>query len=56
MGAIQESHSTERFKIRYIVEGQYKILYQINAEKGLIEILSVFNTLQDPSKMLSKEE
>jgi hypothetical protein len=46
----------ESLKIRYLIEGNYKILYQINASRGLIEILAVFDTRQDPSKMLSKEE
>jgi plasmid stabilization system protein ParE len=46
----------ESLKIRYLIEGNYKILYQINDSRGLIEILAVFDTRQDPSKMLSKEE
>lgn len=56
MGTIQENRNAEEFKVRYLVEGNYKILYQINASKGIVEILSVFDTRQDPSKMLSKEE
>ena len=56
MGAIQENHSAEGLKVRYLVEGKHKILYQIDASKGVIEILAVFDTRQDPSKMLSKED
>ncbi len=54
MGAIQQS--LEDLEIRYLIEGDYKILYRINLIVGIIEILSVFDTRQDPSKMLSKED
>jgi plasmid stabilization system protein ParE len=57
MGTIQQSfQDKELLPIRYLVESNYKILYQINAPKGLIEILAVFDTRQNPSKILSKEE
>ena len=56
MGSVQENHNAEGLKVRYLVEGNYKVLYQINASQGLVEILAVFDTRQDPSKMLSKEE
>lgn len=56
MGTVEESRMPEGLKVRYLVEGNYKILYQINASRGLVEILAVFDTRQDPSKMLSKEE
>lgn len=56
MGAVEESKMLENLEIRYLVEGNYKILYQINTSRGLVEILAVFDTRRDPSKMLSKEE
>ena len=56
MGSVQENHNAEGLNVRYLVEGKHKILYQINASQGLVEILAVFDTRQDPSKMLSKEE
>jgi plasmid stabilization system protein ParE len=56
MGTIQQSIQDKGLSIRYLVESNYKILYQINASKGLVEILAIFDTRQDPSKMLSKEE
>lgn len=56
MGAVQENHNAGGETVRYLVQGNYKILYQINTSKGLVEILAVFDTRQDPSKMLSKEE
>ena len=55
MGSIENNSAVERFKVRYLIEDKYKILYRIDASKGIIEILSVFHTQQDPSKMLSKE-
>jgi plasmid stabilization system protein ParE len=56
MGSVQENHNAEGLKVRYLVEGKHKILYQINSSQGLVEILAVFDTRQDPSRMLSKEE
>jgi len=56
IGAVEKSKMLESLKIRYLIEGNYKILYQINDSRGLIEILAVFDTRQDPSKMLSKEK
>ena len=56
MGSVDNHPAVEGFKVRYLIEDKYKILYRINAIKGIIEILSVFNTHQDPSKMLSKKE
>jgi toxin ParE1/3/4 len=55
MGSIENNSLVEGMNLRYLIEGNYKILYRINPQKGTIEILSVFNTRQDPSKMLSKE-
>ncbi len=55
MGTIEQNKALKGLKIRYILEGFYKVLYQINANKGIIEIISIFDTRQDPSKMLSKE-
>ncbi len=56
MGSIENNLAVERFKVRYLIEDKYKILYRINASQGIVEILAVFDTRQDPSKMLSKEE
>lgn len=56
MGKIEENQMPKGLKVRYLVEWNYKILYQINPSQGLVEILAVFDTRQDPSKMLSKEK
>ena len=56
MGAIERNKVFGDSKTRYLLEGYYKILYQINLNQGIIEVISVFDTRQDPSKMLSKEE
>lgn len=36
---------------RYLVNGNYKIIYSIDKEKGHIKILDVFDTRQNPVKM-----
>lgn len=56
MGAIEQELLKHGLNIRYLVESNYKIFYSINQVKGVVEILSVFDTRQNPSKMLSKED
>lgn len=49
MGAVEWSHS-DRFKtVRYLVEGHYKIYYEIRPD--CVEILSVFDTRQNPDRL-----
>jgi len=55
IGAIEQSQIDNNLTIRYLVEGNYKIVYEVNKTKGFIEILTVFDTRQNPSKMLAKE-
>jgi hypothetical protein len=56
MGAIEQELLKRGLNIRYLVESNYKIFYSINQVKGVFEILSVFDTRQNPSKVLSKED
>jgi plasmid stabilization system protein ParE len=56
MGTIEQSKAYKALKVRYLIEGFYKIFYQIDAKRGIIEVISVFDTRQNPSKMLSKKE
>ena len=56
MGTVEQSKAFKDSKVRYLIEGFYKIFYQIDANKGIIEVISIFDTRQDPSKMLSKEK
>lgn len=39
---------------RYIVEGNYKIIYQYIEEKQIIVILDIFHTKQNPPKILNR--
>ncbi len=49
MGPIEWRHS-DRFKtVRYLVEGHYKIYYEIRPDS--VEILSVFDTRQNPERL-----
>jgi len=49
IGAIEEQLSDLRLGHRYLVEGNYKIIYRIDGEN--IYITDIFHTSQDPSKM-----
>jgi len=51
IGQIEEllSHRTETF--RYLVHHNYKIVYWFNREKKQVEIVDVFDTRQNPTKM-----
>jgi toxin ParE1/3/4 len=55
MGQIEQHELYKGMNVRYLIEGFYKIFYQINSAKGIIEIISVFDTRQHSSKMSSKE-
>jgi len=50
MGQEEETLRVLGLQHRYLVEGHYKIVYRI--EKGTIYITDVFDTRQDPDKML----
>jgi toxin ParE1/3/4 len=39
---------------RYLVEGNYKIIYEYVSDKNLVVILDVFNTNRDPQNILRK--
>jgi plasmid stabilization system protein ParE len=51
IGQIEEllSHRAETF--RYLVHRNYKIVYWLNREKNHVEIVDVFDTRQNPTKM-----
>lgn len=40
-----------RFKYRYLVVKNYKLIYSVDQENGLIKIADVFDTRQNPSKI-----
>jgi len=49
IGAIEEQLSNLGLGHRYLVEGNYKIIYRIDGEN--IYITDIFHASQDPSKM-----
>jgi len=49
MGAVEEQLSDLGLGHRYLVEGNYKIIYRIEEDK--VYITDIFHTRQDPSKM-----
>ena len=49
IGTIEEQLSDLALGHRYLVEGNYKIIYRIDGEN--IYITDIFHTSQDPSKM-----
>ena len=52
MGGLEMSQLSKGLKIRYLIEGHCKILYDINLKENVVEILEVFDTRQNPDKML----
>ena len=48
-GQLEELLSDRKNHFRYIIEGNYKIIYWI--EKSVVNIATVFDTRQNPSKM-----
>lgn len=56
MGQVEQEISLKtQQEVRYLISGHCKVLYKIIEEKGIVLILTVFDTRQDPSKMLSEE-
>lgn len=53
IGQIEEFLLDRAQKFRYLVYKNYKILYWINDEKDRIEIVHIFDTRQDPTKIRS---
>ncbi len=53
-GQTEQNSKLIGYACRYLVVSHCKILYLV--EEDTIKIISVFDTRQDPSKMLSKEE
>ncbi len=49
MGRIEELLSHRKHQYRFIVEGNYKIIYWI--EDNIVKIATVFDTRQDPGKL-----
>jgi plasmid stabilization system protein ParE len=52
IGQIKNSLRTRKQKIRYLVYKNYKIIYWVNYDFKRIEIVTVFDTSQDPSNII----
>lgn len=50
-GARQETFKDTGREYRYLVEGNYKIIYSYRADQQAVFIEIVFDTRQDPAKM-----
>ena len=55
VGQFEQLLSNHKENFRYLVsEKNFKIIYWVNIEKGRIEIVDVFDTRQNPSKMIKE--
>ncbi len=51
LGQEEELLKENPSKIRYLIYSNYKILYRVSIENKIIEILDIFDTRQNPSKI-----
>lgn len=51
IGSTEPLLANRAIAYRYIVTGNYKIIYSVDNEENLIKIYDVFDTRQNPSKM-----
>lgn len=52
MGQIEISLKTRKQEFRYLIYKNYKIIYWINYDFNRIEIVTVFDTRQNPSNII----
>jgi len=50
-GQIEELLVNRKYEFRYLVSGNYKIIYYINKEINKIIVANVFDSRQNPSKL-----
>jgi plasmid stabilization system protein ParE len=51
MGPVEQLLAHRIQKFRYLIEGNYKIIYWVNQEPQRIEVFNVFDTRQNPNKI-----
>jgi plasmid stabilization system protein ParE len=51
LGQIEENLQERSENFRYLVHGNYKIMYWVNMDQKRIEIVDVFDTRQNPIKI-----
>jgi plasmid stabilization system protein ParE len=54
LGQVELSLSKRGLNCRYLVEGNYKIIYEHSEKSSLVIILDVFQTAQDPNKIIKR--
>ncbi len=54
IGTFEPSLKNRKIKYRYIVSSNYKIIYSIEERDKTIKITDVFDTRQDPNKILQR--
>lgn len=56
LGQVELMLENKTIRYRYIVQGNYKIIYSVDKENNFIQIADVFDTRQNPTKNQKKEE
>jgi plasmid stabilization system protein ParE len=51
IGQIETSLIHRKLEFRYLVHKNYKIIYWVNRLKGRVEIVNIFDTRQNPTKI-----
>lgn len=51
IGQVEELLQDRNTTYRYLVYKNYKIIYSVNQEQGLLQIADVFDTRQNPPKL-----
>lgn len=54
-GQVELLLSKKGLNCRYLVVGNYKIIYEYNEKSSLVIILDVFQTNQDPKKIITQK-
>lgn len=55
IGQIEKSLIHRKVEYRYLIYTNYKIIYWINSPSKRIEIANIFDTRQDPNKIMDTE-
>lgn len=55
IGQDEELLHNRKFKYRYLVSTNYKIIYSIDEENGYVKIADIFDTRQNPKKIKRKK-
>lgn len=55
IGSVEQLLEEMPQNFRYVISTNYKIIYWVNDDKNRIEILDIFDTRQNPEKILRKK-